>query len=70
MANEPAPGGMSNLAERDMDDEDLESVADRLDEALNVIVRRLASGGPQPEVARRLDRLIARLREALDGSTD
>jgi Ribonuclease G/E len=70
MANEPAPGGMSNQAEHDMDHEDLESVADRLDAALDVIVRRLGTGGPQPEVAWRLDRVIARLRAALEGLSD
>lgn len=70
-------GGSAPL-DGDRDTEDLEAVADRLEAALDAIARRLAAGegaaavaptgGPSPELARRLDSLIARVREALDGT--
>ena len=50
------------------DTEDLDAVADRLEAALERIVRRLDTSGPeQPpaELAARLDGLIERLRDAL-----
>lgn len=61
----------------DSGDTDLDSVADRLEAALDKIARRLdaptgwAQGGPgqddpvKPALAARLDGLIARLRDAL-----
>jgi hypothetical protein len=51
--------------------EDLAAVADRLEAALERIVRRLDAprpGQPPAEAAARLDRLIGRLRDALENS--
>ena len=44
---------------------DLDEVADRLEAALDRIVRQLDAARPSAEVAQRLDRLILRLRDAL-----
>ena len=70
--------GESAPLDGDRNTEDLDAVADRLEAALDAIARRLAAqevsgvaapgGGPSPELARRLDGLIARVREALDGT--
>jgi len=52
----------------DGDTEDLDAVADRLEAALERIVRHLDSSGAQrvaPELVARLDGLIGRLRDAL-----
>jgi hypothetical protein len=51
--------------------EDLAAVADRLEAALERIVRRLDAprpGQPSAEASARLDRLIGRLRDALGSS--
>ena len=53
--------------------DDLDAVADRLEAALDRIVRQLATPGPvrgTPELAARLDGLIERLRDALGPPRD
>jgi len=64
-------GGPEDLAPEDLAAEDLDSVADRLEAALERIERRLETAKPNrpsAELTARLDGLIERLREALGGS--
>ena len=59
---------MDDTMARDEDGAGLDDVADRLEAALDRIVRQLESTGtaaPDPAIAARLDGLIRRLREAL-----
>lgn len=50
--------------------DDLDAVADRLEASLQRIAERLEAGVPSAELARRLDGLIIRLRDALNRTTD
>jgi hypothetical protein len=49
---------------------DLDDVADRLEAALDLIVRHLDAAKPTAELAERLDRLILRLRDALSHAAE
>jgi hypothetical protein len=61
---EDTASGESNNADPD-DPAELEAVADRLEAALDRIVRHLETARPTVELTARLDGLIGRLRDAL-----
>jgi len=77
MPRETPTGSEGSGAEETVPDdlarEDLDSVADRLEAALERIARHLEAAAPDhpsAELTTRLDGLIGRLREALGGSPD